>query len=99
MLARINIVMSLEDRFDYQELITACARENIVPLQLLEYAQKLGILEMSLRMYPELSPMSAYITLATGAPRQDHAAVPAHVNLGMPEISTTCGSCGGGQIR
>ena len=96
---RLSIWLKLENKFDYTSFNDMCISEKTDTLPILEFAQKVGMLEVSKNMFPELSYSEAYLKLLS-----DFQFVP--TPMLNPVLSSTkidivggCGSCGGGSIR
>lgn len=95
---RIEIVMDLLDPFDYTEFESACRTAGIEPLQIGEYSQKVGMLKVALRSFPDRSPWDAYMSLVTKV-NQEMSQPGQVIQPTTISRSTPCGGCGGGKIR
>lgn len=58
---RWQIIMSMRSRFDYAEFLSACKAANIPPMDPNEYMHKIMLLEFGLFMFPDKTPMEAYL--------------------------------------
>lgn len=94
--ARLAIVVGSPDMFDYDLFCQACSNAGVPALQLGEWAQKIGMVQVALRRHPDLSPLEAYQRFVS------------EMNNSLPVVTTedatrkqaaACGSCGGGRIR
>ena len=98
---RLNIVLQLTNRFSYAEFKSSCEKANVLPLQPMVYAQKVGMLSCAESSYPELSPDEAYTLFIA-----DNPYVTEVINAQPPSVQTVhnvpqrgCGSCGGGKVK
>ena len=97
---RLGVWLKLDNKFDYISFEKGCVELEIEPLPILEFAQKVGMLEVAKNIYPDLSVSEAYLKLITEfkiVPTAPQNIVPSGTN----DITaiTTCGSCGGGTVR
>lgn len=61
---RFNIWQTLGNRFDYNEMVLACAREGVAVMGAHEFANKVGMIMCGMAMFPELDEISAYSAYA-----------------------------------
>ena len=57
---RFNIWQTLHNRFDYDEMATACSNANVAVMGAHEFANKVGMILCGKVMFPELDEISAY---------------------------------------
>lgn len=86
---RLEIALSLSNPFDYVEFSEACQRQEIEPLSIGEYSQKIGMVKTAQVKFPEMAPEQAYLEFI------DLMNQAVGVKNKPPEGS--CGGCGGGQ--
>ena len=60
---KLNIWLNQKNKFDYKEFVTTCIYQNIDPLDISEFAQKVGMLSVAMVEYPHLKPDEAYLEL------------------------------------
>lgn len=99
---RLNIWLNLQNKYDYTEFSEACRSENVEPHDLLEFAQKVGMLSVSMSLYPTLPLTEAYLKLIEeGQKIQQIRAQQRQQNIGMENIKSTSAHscCGGGQVK
>jgi len=99
---RMNILLNLKNKFDYQEFADACNSANCDVLNGLEFAQKAGLVMAGMTANPDLPAAEAYLKYV----RDNQAAftsvaVQARIDeetarTGKPP-SANC--CGGGEIK
>lgn len=94
---RLNIWMTLTNPCDYNEFTQKCAAENIVPMNVGEFAQKVGMLLVARAMYPDLQLPAAYIQLTQLANTSGPGPGVAGPGEGE-EARKNCGGCGGGSV-
>ncbi len=97
---RMNIVLGMKNRFDYEEFKAKCLENDCPPLSGLEFAQKSGIMEAALIAYPEMAVADAYLLYI----RNNQAAYMPPGHISSPESVASrnepgCSSCGGGAVR
>ncbi len=102
----MKILLTLKDRFNYEEYSQRCVAVNEDPDHIAMFAQKAGMLEVAMRSYAGLAPERAYIKML-GELNQSVMQNTRHVPMqgeppaGSPQrivhrrADTTCGSCGG----
>lgn len=84
----IRLIMSLSDCYDYEEYVRISEQAGALTLPLADFAQKVGMLQVSLRRYPSLPPLNAFKQFLIELGSQQKTA---------PLLSNrTC--CGGGRI-
>jgi hypothetical protein len=92
---RLNIWLSIGNKFDYTEFTTACAAAGVEPQSALEFAQKAGIISCGIAAYPELPTAEAYLkflqTTQTDVAQQGNKSV-------SRTTASGCSSCGGGKV-
>jgi hypothetical protein len=82
MIQRIDTIMALKDKFDYEEFLTLCQRKDIPPLSIGDYAQRVGMLQVAMLKYGDRKPLQAYLDLvdemnaAHGQGKMNRAALP-----------------------
>jgi hypothetical protein len=59
--ARLNIWKELTNPYDYQTFVGKCAEKQIVPMNQVDYAQKVGMLLAAKSLYPNLEIEQAYV--------------------------------------
>ena len=57
---RMNIILAMLNKYDYEEFIGLCSRKSIAAFSIAEFAQKIGMLEVATYQFPQLSPAEAY---------------------------------------
>lgn len=100
---RLKIVLSLSDPFDYEEFCAACAVVKAEPLPIHEYAQKVGMVMVAIRRWPDIAPADAYMMLvmsnqATTMPTNTTNTTLDDSPIITPPV-TRKKCCGGGKIR
>lgn len=111
---RLTIWLSLKNKFDYAEFVTACKFAGIRPLDAMEFAQKAGIISTAMTLYPNLPVAEAYVrfvqessipkpTSNVRPPAQVYPAPETPVQEALKALNTTgtvtrCGGCGGGKV-
>lgn len=91
----INIVISMNNPYDYREFCIKCEKTNIKPMSWVEYAQKTQALLSAIAKYPLLTPTEAYLQLIKD---QNGMLIPPK-STNFKEENTPCNSCGGGKVR
>lgn len=87
----IEVILSLENPFDYEEYKIAGEMAGIHVARIGNYAQVVGMLKVAIYQHPDMEPEQAYSAFLT------------EMNTLMPETerqtsSKGCGSCGGGAV-
>lgn len=95
---RLAIVVESPDIFDYDLFCRACIDAGVPTLQLGEWAQKIGMVQVALRRHPDLSPLEAYRRFVSEM-NNSLPAVTTDVSTSNQTQATGCGSCGGGRVR
>lgn len=97
---RLNIWLTCSNKFDYNEFTSECVRNHITPLTMLDFAQKVGILEVSSSLYPHLPPDKAFQKLID---ESNNIYYPNINNVNsthsVQNIIPSKSCCGGGNIR
>lgn len=60
---RLNIWLSIFNKFSYKEFANACISQSIDPLSISEFSQKVGMLMVAMTEYPDLQTHEAYLKL------------------------------------
>lgn len=95
---RLEIVLQLKNMCDYEEFCVVCKGEGVTPLPLLEYAQKIGIVLVSKIMFPNDTPMDAYLRVVNTVSNKVTREFPEpNKPVLKPRPQTKC--CGGGAVR
>lgn len=99
MVRRLDIVLGLTDIFDYAEFKNACVTAGVLPLNIGEYAQKIGMLKVAMNMFPEDTPQDAYMKLVEYMNNEwQQRTVSPEVPINS-QSHKDCNGCGGGQVR
>jgi hypothetical protein len=91
MIKRLDIILGLKDKFNFNAFTTACFEADVPSMSLTEYCQKIGMLHVALVRYPGDEPFEAYMKVvdemneAAGAPTRQNPT----------EQKKPCGTCGG----
>lgn len=88
---RLNIWLSLNNRFSYKEFSIACISQNVDILSISEFAQKVGMISVAMTEYPDLEPDKAYLKLVERMNQSYSNNTNNHVN-NKPQGG--CSSCG-----
>lgn len=92
-----NIVMSLQDPFNYVEYLNVCKTKGVIPKNILSYGQKVGLLLLAVKLYPDITPQDAYDKIFLEHSEKIEFTPNKEI---IKEIKTTpCGTCGGGIIK
>ena len=94
---RLHISLRLKNICDYEEFCEACKSENVEPLPILEYAQKVWIILVSANHYPADTPMDAYLRLVNTASKATITFPEPNKPVLQPQPQKKC--CGGGKVR
>lgn len=97
--ARLNIWLTLDNKFDYLEMSKQCNNQNLPIFPVFEFAKKVGMLLCAKNLYPELDYESAYSRLIKESPTIDANTVNYEVSTGLAEINQNKTCCGGGKVR
>ena len=98
---RLNIWITLQNRFDYQEMTNACIAHDVKLFTAFEFAQKAGLATCAKTMYPELSDGEAYLKFVSEYNSQIVQQTTAPVFEQQSNIPHTsgCAGCGGGTVK
>jgi len=97
---RLNVWLDCKNRFDYSEFLEACKIAGCEAQHIFEFAQRVGVLQCAMTLYPELEPHQAHSKFL-----EEHQFVmvpsltPTPPDDGSPTPPRGCGSCGGGKVR
>ncbi len=61
---RLNIWLAQQNQFSYKEFAIKCIEQNITPLSISEFTQKVGMISVGISEYPELTTEEAYKKVA-----------------------------------
>lgn len=64
----LSIILSMKKKYNYKEYVSKCEALGAVPDQLLIFAQRVGILEVSKYLYPGVDAIAAYQKLLAEPP-------------------------------
>jgi len=53
---RLNIWLSIQNKFDYKEFAITCIQQSIDPLSISEFSQKAGMISVAMVEYPDKKP-------------------------------------------
>jgi hypothetical protein len=114
-MARLKIWQGLENPFDYNGFCVKCREVDIIPMCLLEYSHKVGMLLVARAQFPGLTDDRAYtlIVSKTALLPEDQSRVDAMIErmnqemadqkgrdaMAQAGIISRCGGCGGGRVR
>lgn len=98
----LDLVLSLEDKYNYSEFISSCKKNNVAQIMWTEYASNVTMLDYAMAMNPDMHPLDAYYKEIQD--NNNMLTIPKYVELDNGTVTTTyqtsgCGSCGGGQVR
>lgn len=103
---QFNVIKTLTNKHSYAEYAEKCIAEGITPKNILEYAQKVGLLAVAEQQYPDLSAKEAYIKIFEdfsepyGGISISQTEPAASAPVGQVQSYTTgCNTCGGGKAR
>ena len=96
---RLNIWLNLKDRFSYTEFVQCCTKYNCAALTILEFAQKAGMVQVSLNAYPNLPAAEAYRYLVEQNSSISQQVVKSKIPTVEESNKQRCNSCGGGKVR
>lgn len=110
---RLNIVLNMSNRFDYEEFKQRCVEEGCLTLDAAEFAQKVGVLSCAITKYPDKSPNEAYLQLTAETNSTKSGQIPIDFSVLFSKLTTEqqeeikknskstsgCGTCGGGKVR
>jgi hypothetical protein len=111
--ARLTIVMTMLDPYDYSEFKKLCADSGVEPLAFGEYAQKVEAVLSAVEAYPDMPIVDAYMQfvknnaghlsappIAVDDPKTVRSSQVKHEETpSQPTSSSGCGTCGGGKVR
>lgn len=86
---RLGILLSMENKADYNKFITLCETEEAGSMSITEFAYRSGLLMVAMLQYPDLEPLQAYLMIVKEGKEVEDS------NRGLPAVRTT-GCCGGG---
>jgi len=95
---KMDILMGLENPFDFNAFRARCMERGLsIVGSLSEYAQKVGMVRMSLVQFPDRTPFEAYMMFVSDATVNNRFAYDSSGN--QVEASRGPGCCGGGIQR
>ena len=90
---RLNIWIEDTNRtFDYEVMYQACLAKGVMPLGLLEFAQKVGMITVGAASFPELESTIAYKMVAE---RNAESWARRDIDLGKLGLDPAASCCGG----
>lgn len=95
---RFDLWKQLSNPHDYKGFKQACEDADYPALSMLEFAQKVGIAEVSVSLYPELEPKDAYLKLVQEGSKESTLDAGVIPPANRPKTASGCGSCGGGKV-
>lgn len=96
---RLNIWLSLTNKFDYKEMLEACVRADVPLFTAFEFAQKAGMLSCAKVLFPDLSEEKAYLQFISIYNSQVVQQTTSPVVDYVATAATPCAGCGGGTIK
>lgn len=93
---RLDVWLSIKDKFSYKEFATTCIYREVHPLTIGEFAQKVGMLMVAIYEYPNKTPADAYMELVKRM-NSDYSAKgdnPNNLHQTQPTSGGGCSSCG-----
>ena len=95
---RLNIVLSQENIWDYEEFRSECIVQAIEPIAIGEWSTKVGNLQAAMYKWPDLEPFAAYLELLKimyyGLPEDKP-----YQSVNIVDFDRQgCSGCGGGRV-
>lgn len=87
----LDIALKIDDIWDYKKYGMASIEEGVPTISKGDYAQKIGMLTMGMKEYPELKPGEAYLKLIEGINKI--------YKEGQGKGSGDCNGCGGKPVK
>lgn len=95
---RLNIVLSLTDKFNYSDFVAACKEVQCPSICAQLYGQKVGMVMVALNLYPTLEPKDAYLKLLADNPCDKSGYTYTSIDPSTGEDTSGCSTCGGGKV-
>ena len=96
---KLKIMLSLKYPFDYESFRCKCIEQGIEPLGVLEYSQKVGIIQVAIKLYPDNTLEQAYLRLLREHSHYEPVGASAPVGESVQPVQKPCNGCGGGTVR
>lgn len=95
---RLTLWLELTDPFDYDTFTKKCDVASISTLPIAEFAQKVGMLILARRRYPDMELSLAYLKLLEESKPVGLGSGVIKINDPTVHNTVGCGGCGGGKV-